>query len=291
MSEATVFAIKFKNDFILRVQQMDSRLRDTVRNDPDFLEGKYGYFDRIGATNSQLKTQRHGDTPIIATDYSRRRLLRDTRNWGDMVDRSDIQRMMKNPINRIVESARMAFNRSIDDYIIAAATGNAYAIDQDDTASNVALPAAQKIASTSTGMTLTKTLTALEKLSAAEVDDAEPRTMVVTAHQITQMLNTTQTTNQFYLQIQQLQEGKIDYFARFKWVRSERLVIDPSNAGERMVLAYAKRGIGVAPQGDPFTRIDERGDKQFNWQAYLEWEIGSTRIEDECVVQINCTEP
>src|SRR5689334_1819984 len=112
-NEATVFAIKFKNDFILRVQQKGSRLKETVRNDPDFLEGKYGYFDRIGATTTQIKATRHGDTPILGTNYDRRRLLRDTRNWGDMVDRSDIERMMKNPINRITENARMAFNRTV----------------------------------------------------------------------------------------------------------------------------------------------------------------------------------
>lgn len=283
-----VFAIKFKNDFILRVQQKDSRLRDTVRNDPDFLEGKFGYFDRIGPTTSALKQTRHGDTPIMASNYDRRRLLRDTRLWGDMVDRSDIERMMKNPVNRLVENARYAFNRSIDDYIIAAADGSAFAIDQDDAASTVALPSAQIVAAASAGLTLTKTLTAMEILDHNEVDDDEERTMVVTAHQITQMLNTTQTTNQYYLAIEQLKDGKIDYFARFRWKRSERLLTSGAN---RRCLAYAKRGIGVAPQGDPFTRVVERADKQFNWQAFLEWEIGATRIEEECVVQILCQEP
>lgn len=288
---STVYAIKFKNDFILRVQQTKSRLQDSVRNDPDFLEGKYGYFDRIGPTTSQLKTTRHGDTPIIQSNYDRRRLIRDTRNWGDMVDRSDIERMMKNPVSRIVENARFAFNRSIDDYIIAAATGPSWSIDQDDNATQVALPSTQQIGASSSGLTLTKVLSTMEILDHNEVDDDEERTFATTAHQITQMLNTTQTTNQFYLQIEQLQQGKIDYFAKFRWKRSERLLIDPNNAGQRMNLGYAKRGIGVAPQGAPFTRVKERDDKQYNWQAYLEWEIGATRIEDECVVQVNCVEP
>lgn len=293
--EATVFAIKFKNDFILRVQQSGSRLKETVRNDPDFLEGKYGYFDRIGATTTQIKATRHGDTPILGTNYDRRRLLRDTRNWGDMVDRSDIERMMKNPINRITENARKAFNRTVDDYIIAAATGAAFSIDQDDNSSNVALPAANIIGQGGgAGMTLAKALAALENLDHNEVDEEEERTIVVTAHQITQMLNVAAiqpTTSQYILQIEQLQQGKIDYFARFHWVRSERLLLDPAAPTYRMVLAYAKRGIGVAPQGEPFTRVTERSDKQFNWQAYLEFEIGATRIEDECVMQVDCLEP
>lgn len=288
-----VYAIKFKNDFILRVQQQGSRLENTVRNDPDFLEGKYGYFDRIGPiAGDNLKTTRHGDTPINGSNYDRRRLLRDTRNWGDMVDRSDIDRMMKNPTSRLVENSRFMRNRRVDDYIIAAATGNAWSVDQDDNASSVALPSGNFVGQNGGhGAILGNILTAQENLDHAEVDDEEERWYVYTAHQMTQLLNTTQTTNQFYAQIQQIRDGKIDYLAKARWVRSERLLMDPSYTTYRMNLMYAKRGIGVATQGEPFTRVTERDDKQYNWQVYLEYELGSTRIEDECVQVIDCLEP
>ena len=285
---ATAFGIKFKNDFILRVQQKKSRLMATVRDNPDFLEGKYGYFDRIGPeTNDNLKTVRHGDTPIGDANYDRRRLLRDTRNQGKMVDRSDIARMMKDPTSPVLESMRMLFNRRLDDYILNAATGNSYSIDQNDAATPVALPSGQIIATSSSGLTLAKSLQSMEILDANEVDDDEERTMVANAHQITKMLNTTQTTNQFYLQIQQLRDGKIDFFNKAKWVRSERLLVNSSDSSKQC-LHYAKRGLGAAPTTDPFVRVSERSDKQYNWQIYLEYELGATRVEDECVVQINC---
>lgn len=291
--ESGVYAIKFKNDFIMRVQQMGSRLEKTTRNDPDFLEGKFGYFDRIGPiAGDNLKSTRHGETPINGTNYDRRRLLRDTRNWGDMVDRSDIARMMKNPVSRIVENARMARNRRIDDYVIAAATGAAWSVDSDDNASSTALPAANFLTQNDGhGLTLPKVLTGQESLDHNEVDDEEERWFVYTAHQMTQILQSTPTTNQFFAQIQQIRDGKIDYLAKARWVRSERLLMDPTYATYRMTLMYAKRGLGLATQGEPFTRVTERDDRSYNWQAYLEYEVGATRIEDECVFAIDCLEP
>jgi hypothetical protein len=290
--EEVAYGIKFKNDFILRVQQADSRLKMTVRNDPDFLEGKFGYYDRIGPIAGTNKvTTRHGDTPINGTNYDRRRLLRDTRDWGDMVDRRDIARMMKDPKSRIVENARKTFNRTKDDYIIASATGPSYNIDQDDASSTVAFPTAQKVVSAAAGMTLAKLLTAKEILDTNEVDDDEEKYYVYRAHQMTQLLQSTPTTNQYFADITAIKKGTLDYIAGFNFVRSERLLIDPAIAGECMNLAYAKRGIGLADQGDPFVRVVERTDKKFNWQIFAESEIGATRIEDECVVQINCVTP
>jgi hypothetical protein len=291
MSEEAVYGIKFKNDFILRVQQAASRLKETVRTDPDFLEGKYGYYDRIGpVAGTNKKTTRHGDTPINGTNYDRRRLIRDTRNWGDMVDRSDVARMMKNPQSRIVENARMSFNRDTDDYIIKAATGVAYTIDQDDGSSTVALPSTQKIAAgAGTGLTVAKMLAAKENLDHNEVDDDEMRYFVYMAHNMTQLLQSTPTTSQFFGDITAIKKGTLDYLCGFTFKRSERLQVDPNNAGETMCLAYAQRGIGMADQGDPFVRVTERDDKQYNWQIYLEKDLGATRIEDECVAQVNCT--
>ena len=291
MADPTVeiaYAIKFKGDFILQVQQQEARLLKTVRQDPDFLEGKYGYFDRIAPTADQQKATAHADTPILNSVYSRRRIIRDTRNWGDMVDRSQIERMMKNPTSKLVTNARMAVNRTRDDYIVAAATGNSYAIDKDDAATAIALPAGQ-IVGQGAGAVLgvSNVLKSQEILDANEVDDEEERWFVHKAHQVTQMLDTITTTSQYYLQIQQLRDGKIDYFAKASWVRSERLKNDPAHAGETMCLHYAQRGIGAAIQGDPFTRVTERGDKSYDWQIYLEHEVGAVRIEEECVVQVN----
>ena len=213
---AQTYAIRFKNDFIIRVQQKTSRLEKSVRNDPEFLEGKYGYYDRIGPTTYGVKTTRHPPTPVIATQYDRRRILRSTLFYGDIVDRSDIERQMKDPTSRVKQNGVYAFYRSVDDYIIRAATGPSWAIDQNDNATSVPLPASNIIGQDDgAALNLTKVLTSMEGLDGNEVDDEEERYFVTNAHGITQMLNTTQTTNQYYLQIQQLKEGKIDFFAKF----------------------------------------------------------------------------
>ena len=44
------FVEQFKDNFVLLSQQKGSRMRGVVRDDPEFLRGKAGYFDRIGST-------------------------------------------------------------------------------------------------------------------------------------------------------------------------------------------------------------------------------------------------
>lgn len=282
------FAIKFKDDFLLLSQQRQSRLMGTVRNDPDDLDGKMGYFDRIAATKSQKKTTRHGDTPLINTKHSRRRIIRDTYEWADMIDRSDVRRMMKNPQNRYVRNAIAAQKRDIDDAIIAAALGSSWSIDEADGATEIPLPGGQKVPVGTDGLTLDKLLAGKEIIDGSDVDEDEPRFCIVTSKQVTELLKTTEVKSADYNSVKALSEGKIDTFLGFKFIRSERLTRDGNN--DRQVLMYASQGIGLAADDDPFTDIGPRRDKQVNVQIYMEWEIGATRIEDEKVVEIACKE-
>ena len=83
--------------------------------------------------------------------------------------------------------------RAIDDLIIAAATGNA--VDGDG--SNVALPAGQKIAHGSAGLTLAKLISAKEILDGNEVDE-EDRFFVLGSQQVSNFLNTTEVKSADY---------------------------------------------------------------------------------------------
>ncbi len=74
----------------------------------------------------------------------------------------------------------------------------------------------------------------------------------------------------------------------FNFIRTERL--DTNSSSNRLVLAFAKSGIGLAVGSDIQTRISERADKNYATQVFLSMTIGATRIEDEKVVEIECTE-
>ena len=85
-----------------------------------------------------------------------------------------------------------------------------------------------------------------------------------------------------------LAQGEINSYLGFKFIRSQRLGTDSN--GNRQVLVFTSTGLGLAVGADIQTRISERDDKNYATQVFLSMSIGATRIEDEKVVEIACTE-
>ncbi len=282
------FAQKFRDTFIHLVQQKGSRLRDFVRVNTDVV-GKYDHFDRIGSTSAQKITSRHSDTPLISTPHSRRRVSMDDYNWADLIDKADKVRMLADPSSDYMKAGVWAMGRQMDDIIIAAMSGNAVSIDEDDASSNVALPAAQKIAvSGTTDMNITKLRQAKKILDASDVDPDLPRHIVMKSNQFYDLLGDTQIQSSDYNTVKALVAGEIDTFMGFKFHRSERLATDGS--GDTLCLAWIPDGIGLSMGMDVKTEISERSDKNYSTQVYAQMCLGAVRIEDEKIVEIACTD-
>ena len=282
------FAQKFRDTFIHLVQQKGSRLRDFVRVNTDVV-GKYDHFDRIGSTSAQKITSRHSDTPLISTPHSRRRVSMDDYNWADLIDKADKVRMLAEPSSDYMKAGVGAMGRQMDDIIIAAMSGNAVSIDEDDASSNVALPAAQKIAvSGTTDMNITKLRQAKKILDASDVDPDLPRHIVMKSNQFYDLLGDTQIQSSDYNTVKALVAGEIDTFMGFKFHRSERLATDGS--GDTLCLAWIPDGIGLSMGMDVKTEISERSDKNYSTQVYAQMCLGAVRIEDEKIVEIACTD-
>ncbi len=282
------FAQKFRDTFIHLVQQKGSRLRDYVRVNTD-ISGKYDHFDRIGSTSARKITSRHSDTPLISTPHSRRRVSMDDYNWADLIDKADKVRMLADPASDYMKAGVWAMGRQMDDIIIAAMSGNAVSIDEDDASSNVALPAAQKIAvSGTTDMNVTKLRQAKKILDASDVDPDLPRHIVMKSNQFYDLLGDTVIQSSDYNTVKALVAGEIDTFMGFKFHRSERLAVDGS--GDTLCLAWIPEGIGMSMGMDVKTEITERPDKNYSTQVYAQMCLGAVRIEDEKVVEIACTD-
>lgn len=277
------FVQQYRANVLILSQQRKSRLREWVREES--LTGKAHYFDRVSPTSAYSVTSRHSDTQYVDTPHSRRRVSPLTKRWADLIDQPDKVRTLIDPKSTYAENGAYAMNRSIDDVIIAAVNGNAYAGEEGGT--TVALPASQKIAAGATGLTLAKVMSAKEILDIADVDPDEPRVIVVSPKQITDMLGTTQVTSSDYNTVKALAKGEIDTFLGFKWVLSNRL---NKSGTDRYCLVWAKRGVGLAIAEDIVTKIDELPTKNYSVQVFLEMDMGATRIEDECAVEIACTE-
>ena len=183
----------------------------------------------------------------------------------------------------MLKSGANSMARAIDDLIIAAATGNAV----DGAGSNVALPAGQKIAHGSAGLTLAKLISAKEILDGNDVDPDEERYMVLGSQQVSNLLNTTEVKSADYNSIKALVQGDIDTFMGFKFLRSERLTLAST---QRTCFAFTKSAMGLGIGKDVSTKIDLRPDKSYAHQVYLSFVAGATRVQDECVVEVLCTE-
>ena len=284
------FAQKYRDDVIMLSQQKESRLERTVRSDPDYLSGKAGYYDRIGSTEAQEVTGRHSDTQIVSTPHSRRRIILRDFDWADMIDKKDMRRILNagQLPERYKQNAIWAMNRKKDDLIVAAGFGTAYAIDEDEGAAAVELPAGQLVPHGSAGLTLAKVLNAKEILDGNEVDEEEARFAVVSSKQITNMLNTTEVKSADYNTIKALVKGEINEFLGFEWIRSERL---PTNSSShRRCMFYSQNAIGLATGEDIGVDIGPRRDKRNSIQVYVDFSQDATRIEDEKFVEVPCVE-
>jgi hypothetical protein len=275
---------QYQNTIRILCQQKNSRLEGTTIP-PIQVTGNTLYWERMGATEAVELVTRHDDTPNIEVDHSRRKQTATPRVWATLLDTTDQVRMLVDPKNYYNTIARMAFNRAKDSVIIAALGGSAWAGQTGTT--EVVLPAAQKIAVGGTGLTLTKLLTAKEMLDEAEVDEEMPRFMVCSAHQITNLLETTEVKSADFNTVRALVEGKIDTFMGFKFIRTQLLDL---TATTRSCYAYAKGAIGFGTLSDIESKIDQRSDKNYAWQVWGKMDVGATRIEEEQVVEIACSE-
>ena len=280
----TAFVEQYKSNVFHLAQQKGSKLRDAVRTES--IVGKSHFFERIGSTAAVKRTSRHADTPRVDTPHSRRKVTMDDYDWADLIDDSDKVRLLISPQSEYAKAGAYAMGRTMDDVIIAAATGNAFGGVSGG--STIALPAGQKIAHGSTGLTIAKLISAKEKLDAANVDPDEARVLVCSAKQISDLLGTTQITSADFNSVKALVQGDIDTFMGFKFIRSERLGTDSN--GNRQVLAFTNTSMGLALGKDIQTKISERADKNYSTQVYLCMTIGATRVEDEKVLEIACTE-
>jgi len=315
------FVQQYRNNVIHLAQQKGSRLRSTVRTTPNIVGLNY-YYERIGATAVQVKTSRHSPTPLISTPHSRRRVSMNTYQWGDLVDNDDQLKILINPESEYAIAGMNAFGRMTDDVIIASMLGTAFA--GPDGATGVTLPTTggplttgQYVARTAinndlsiqsgpTGGTNDASTLSPQRLrqikylfDVQDVDPDEERFILVSPANLKNMLTFIQVTSADYNTVKALAEGAIDTYMGFKFIMSNRIpqvgVASPlgityqpiatvSNTNDRLMIAWARAGVGYALQEDVKTEIAKRPDMSFSTQIYMEMVMGGTRIEEAKVV-------
>ena len=277
------FVNQFSSNVSMLSQQMGSLLRGSV--DTESVTGEKAFFDQIGESAAIARTSRHGDTPLVETPHSRRMVTLTTYEWADLIDDSDKVRMLIDPTSSYARAAAAAMGRAMDDTIITALGGAAKTGKEGTT--STAFPSGQKIAHGSAGLTVAKLVSAKKLLDAQSVDPSIPRYIVVSPEQIEDLLNTTSVTSSDFNTVKALVQGDVDTFVGFKFITSNRLNDDGTS---RLCYAWAQDGCKLAVGKDVMARIDERSDKSYSTQVFYCATFGSTRMEEDKVVEIACNE-
>lgn len=278
--------IDYKSTVAALLQQRGSKLRDLVTTDN--YHGDSGVpVSQLGPVTAKKKTSRHSDTPIIETPHDRRWVFPEDYEWADLIDKQDQLRIIADPTSPYAINGAMSLGRSMDDEIIDAFFGDAKTgekgtvVETFDTAN-------QQIAAGGAGMSVSKLIEAKEILMANEVDiDTDMLFCAITAKQHTNLLNETKTTSLDYNTRPVLVDGRITSFMGFNFVHIERLEKDGAN---RRCPVWAKSGMHLGMWNDIDAKITERADKSYSTQVYTSMTVGSTRLENGKVVDVQCQE-
>lgn len=281
---STIYAKQYGALVYLKAQQEGSRLRDTVTVKSGVV-GEETYIDQLDSFEASVVASRLSQTNPTLASYARRRVALEDYFIAKALDKRDDLRTLADPTSAVVKNGANGMGRKIDSLIIAAARGTAYTGKTGST--STVLPSAQKVAASTTGMTLAKWLSALEILNGNDVDPSDPKFLVISSQQLNNLLNTTEIKNADYNSVKALVQGQIDTFLGCKVIRTELL---PKTSTTRYCLLYTKSGIGLAVGQDIQSHVDMLPDMHYAKQIYFSMSMGASRLEEEKVVEIGCIE-
>lgn len=286
------FVQQYGQNVYMLAQQKGSRLRDRVLT--EMVTGEVAFFEQYDTTELEQVNARLSDTPLRDTNFQRRRVaLQDWVN-AQATDMFDRVRTLIDPMNPIVQAQAMAAGRQLDRIIINSFFADAATGKTGSTTTS--FPAANQVAVNSwkygtgtgnAGLTISKLIEAKQILDANEVE-AEDRTIVLHAKQVSDLLGTTEMTSSDYNSVKALVAGEIDTFMGFKFVRTELLPVDGSSY--RRVCVFQKNSMGLAIGKDITAKISERADKNYAMQAFVALTMGASRLQEKGVVEIKCLE-
>lgn len=268
------------------LQQKGSKLKGAVTYKSQ--TGEYDYYDRLNPGEASEIVARFSDTIINDPDHDRRRMQLRPYAMGTYLDWADKHRLKIDPTSDYTQVVTNALSRTQDAVIVKAFDAT---VDTGKTGSSTApFLAGQEIAAGSTNLSVPKLLNALILLNTVDGGDpSDPLNIVVTASQISALLNEPEISSADYNTVRALSQGEVNTYAGFKFhVVGEALL--PKTGNNRPVFAWRKSGMIYAEAKGVSVTIDRRPDKNNAIQIYGTIDCGALRMEEKKVVRIICDE-
>ena len=266
------FIKQFEREVHESYQRQGSKLRNTVRTIGE-VNGSTAVFQKVGKGTASTKST-HGMVPVMNLSHSAVECTLQDYYAGDWVDR--LQELKVNIDERqvIANAGAYALGRKTDELIITALAG---------------VSGVQEVAEGNTGMTLTKVMSAFEKLGGADVPDDGERYAVVGWKQWSELLQIDEFSSADYVGADDLPFNgtQAKRWLGTLWIPHSGLPKDSSDI--RSCFWYHRTALGHAAGSDVQTDITWHGDRAAHFVNNM-MSQGAARIDDTGIVEILCDE-
>lgn len=292
----THFAPTYAANIQMLLQQTTARLLPCV--EVGYHSGeKASVVDQIGSLNMQQRTGRLTAIEFSEASAERRWVSPTPYHLAQPCDDYDKLRTVVDPMSTYVRTGAAAARRQIDATISSAFFGTAKT--GKDGTSTTAFPAAGNTvavtvgAAAATGMNLTKLIEAIRVLMGNEaldmIDAGDMICCAVTSKQWEDMMGDYRLTSDQYRSMLPVESAEIGRPLGVNFVRYENLPTDTN--GYRRCPVWVKSGMHFAWFKEISTSIDQRTDLVGRpWQIYQEMIIDCTRVEENKVLEVLCSE-
>ena len=282
----------YKNTVQLLSQQKRSKL-ESLLNIQTLQGNAAAVADQYGTVTARKKTERHEDTKYSDTPRDRRWLLPQEYYSAELVDKSDIIRMLTDPKSPLAEVHVAAMNRAKDsefftNIFASAATGElptsgttAYTTG-NDTAADLELPA------TPSGLSPAKLIDQKKKFLQRFVDiESEALTVIIPAKGWADMFGQTQFTSGDYNRDRPLVDAPLGVpYAGMNLVTLEHADFPVNSTTEWYLPVFCKSGVVMGVWQDIEVEVQKHPLKVSSYEVKVTSRFAVTRVEEAKVGRI-----
>lgn len=266
---------QFSANIHMLLEQKASIFRSVVQ--VEMANGERHFFERLGGATAEEVTSSYAASSRQDIEHSRRMAIVRRYKSSTYLDDLDKFKLLIDPKGAHSIRVASALGRKFDEVVIDALLGTAYGGKDGNTAT--ALPAGQKIAHGSVGLTIEKLITARKKFAEKEFFDGN-LIMAIRPDALEDLLLEPEIQSADYNTVKALQKGEVETFMGFKFVLSNLVP-----AGK--AIAFADNAVKVAMSHDVMVKSGEDMTHNWSWVIDAYQMYGAVRLEDELVIEVS----
>jgi len=284
----TTYVNQYSANIQILMQQKGSKLQDAVR--VEMQDGEYAYYDQLSKQTAIVTGRTRASTTTLAdSPFVRRRVGLEVYSYSEIIDETDVVKMMGDPTWTIAQNVAYLFGRTKDAVILTAVSGVAYTGKTGSTSTSfdndmIITASGHAYSGSTSTMNVDKLLGAKYLLDAEDVDD-DGRYVIAHPKVRMDLLQLEKVTSGDYVFKKALGPGDFDEYLGFKFIWTTQTPTTVSYAWHKSAVLLA---IGMDDKGfkATLTRNPERWNQP---QLFNEMMIGATRMDETAVVQIITT--